>query len=337
LKIQTDISLLKFNTFGINVTSKYFIEVNSENDLREIIVEPKLLKEKKLVLGGGSNILFTRDFEGAILKNNILGLEIVSESTDEILVKAGAGENWHQFVISCIEKGYGGLENLSLIPGNVGASPMQNIGAYGVEVKDCVEEVTFLDMSTGENEVLKAHECKFAYRSSIFKTTFAGEKFISHVTFRLKKNPRVNTSYGAINDELDRLGLEANIKNVSRAVMNIRRSKLPDPRVIGNAGSFFKNPVIEASLAAQLKSMYPDMPNYVAEEGMIKIPAGWLIEKQGWKGKRIGNYGVHTKQALVLVNYGGARGKEINQLATDIQDDIYKTYGILLEKEVNIM
>lgn len=328
---------MHFNTFGIDVFSKFFVRIANIDQLREVIENSAYQKEKKLVLGGGSNILFTRDFEGFVLKNDIMGFDVVSEDENNIVIKAGAGENWHEFVKKNVSAGYGGLENLSLIPGNVGASPMQNIGAYGVEVKDVVEAVECIDLKSGEIEIFNASMCEFGYRSSVFKTKLAGQKFIHSVSFRLNKKSKPNTSYGAIENELEKLGLPATIQNVSQAVINIRRSKLPDPTEIGNAGSFFKNPEISAEQAEKLKINYPDCPLYPVENGHFKAAAGWLIEKAGWKGKIIKNYGVHSKQALVLVNYGGSKGSDILDLAREIQQNILSRFGIHLEMEVNIL
>ena len=337
LNIETNKSLLNYNTFGIKVFSKFFAEIKSLGDVQNIIHDKNFSDEKILVLGGGSNILFTKDFDGLVLKNDISGIEVISEDENSIEVRVGAGNNWHQFVQDCVTSNYGGLENLSLIPGNVGASPMQNIGAYGVEVKDRVTKVEFIDLKTGEEESLRADECEFGYRTSVFKTSLAGQKFIHHVSFKLSKNPVLNTSYGAIEQELERMGESPTIASVSQAVINIRRSKLPNPAEIGNAGSFFKNPVIDSGLAEKLKNEYPDMPQYPAGEGQTKVAAGWLIEKAGWKGKRFDGHGVHAKQALVLVNYGGASGSDVNHLADQIKDSIHNQFGIDLEKEVNIL
>ena len=289
-----------------------------------------------LILGGGSNILFTQDFDGIVLLNSIKGISVVDENENEIILEVGAGENWHEFVLYCVKKNYGGLENLSLIPGNVGASPMQNIGAYGVEVKDSVNTVKFIDLKSGLSDELTTEHCEFAYRSSIFKTKFKNQKFITHVRFKLNKRPVFNTSYGAIEEELMKLNLIPSVENISSAVINIRRSKLPDPKLIGNAGSFFKNPVISFEKAEKLKTEFPEVPLYPSGDSGMKVAAGWLIEKAGWKGKRFNNFGVHAKQALVLVNYGGSKGSEINILADKIRESIREKFDVELEKEVNI-
>ena len=326
------------NTFGVTAFCDQFIQINSVSELRSIMKESFYEKADKLILGGGSNILFTKDFKGIVINNDVLGIEIVRETEDHVWIKAGAGEVWHDFVLDCIKRGYSGIENLSLIPGQVGASPMQNIGAYGVEVKDYVDSVICIDLKDGREEVYANSECEFGYRSSVFKTRFKGQKFISHVVFKLNKKVNFNTSYGAIKTELDRMNVtELSLQAVSDAIINIRRSKLPDPKKIGNAGSFFKNPVVELKKARELEASYPEIPMYPAGDGFKKLAAGWLIEKAGWKGKRVNDHGVHVNQALVLVNYGNAKGSDINKLANDIQKSISDKFGVVLEKEVNIV
>lgn len=337
MKITTNQPLLKYNTFGVNVSAKFFALIDSIDDLLSIIQDNNYSTIPILVLGGGSNILFTQDFDGIVLKNNLKGISVVDENENEIILEVGAGENWHDFVSYCVKLNYGGLENLSLIPGNVGASPMQNIGAYGVEIKDSVRKVKFIDLKSGLSEELNAEQCEFGYRSSIFKTRYKDQKFITHVRFKLNKKPVFNTSYGAIEEELKKLDLEHSVENISRAVINIRRSKLPDPAMIGNAGSFFKNPVISFENAEKLKAEFPEVPLYPAGDSGMKVAAGWLIEKAGWKGRRINNFGVHEKQALVLVNYGGSQGSEIDNLAEQIRQNIKEKFGVELEKEVNIL
>lgn len=336
MTVQENISLLPFNTFGVDVKAGQFIQVTNIDEAREVLSEKKYKVRQKLILGGGSNVLFTRDFDGLILRNGIMGRSIAEEDGSSVVLDAGSGENWHSLVMYCVERNYGGIENLSLIPGSVGAGPMQNIGAYGVEIKDCVEEVEFMDLSGGELHIYDAGRCEFGYRNSIFKKSLAGKVLITRVRLRLSRNPRFNTAYGDIEAELKRLGGKVSVKNVSQAVINIRRSKLPDPAELGNAGSFFKNPVVEESLVNSLKSEFADLPLYAAGEGKFKLAAGWLIEKAGWKGRRTGNCGVHNKQALVLVNYGGARGNEILQLAEEIASDVQSKFGIVLEREVNV-
>jgi len=335
MEIKENISLKPFNTFGIVVNATQFVEVNQVNQLKEILQQNKL---PLLMLGGGSNVLFTQDFNGLVIKNNIKGIEIVSENNQEIVLKVGAGENWHDFVLNCVSKNYAGLENLSLIPGTVGASPMQNIGAYGVEVKDMIISVEALNKSTLQLESFTNIACEFDYRSSIFKTSLKDKYFIISVTFCLSKKPSINSSYGAINEALENMGVvNPTIQDISRAVINIRSSKLPNPKEIGNGGSFFKNPVVSFTKKNALLEKYPSMPHYLQNDGTFKIAAGWLIEICGWKGKRIANYGVHVHQALVLVNYGGASGSDIFNLSEDIIHSVYQTFGIKLEREVNII
>lgn len=334
--ISENISLKPFNTFGIDASARYFAAFASVEELHAI------LREKQgvplLILGGGSNLLLTQDFDGLVLKNEIRGIEVVSENEHEAIVRAGAGEVWHEFVLYCIEKGFAGIENLSLIPGSVGASPMQNIGAYGVEIKDVFEKLEAYEIATGEIHTYTNAECAFGYRESIFKREAKGRYIITEVYFRLSKNASLNTSYGAIESELQAQGIGSpTIRDVSNAVISIRSSKLPDPKKIGNAGSFFKNPVIDESLYQQIRQQYPEAPAYPAGPGKVKMPAGWLIETAGWKGKTIGRYGVHTRQALVLVNYGGATGSQVYQLSSDILEDIYRRFGVTLEREVNIL
>lgn len=334
--ISENISLKPFNTFGIDVATKYFAAFSSTEELKVILDECKDIPV--LVLGGGSNLLLTKDFDGLVLKNEIRGIEIVSETEDEVIVRSGAGEVWHDFVLYCISKGFSGVENLSLIPGSVGASPMQNIGAYGVEIKDVFEKLEAYEMATGEIHTYDNAACEFGYRESIFKRAVKGKYIITQVYYKLSKKHKLNTTYGAIESELQANGIgQPTIKDISNAVIAIRSSKLPDPKQIGNAGSFFKNPVVEKSVYDKILQAYPNAPAYPAEEGKVKMPAGWLIETAGWKGKTISNYGVHTKQALVLVNYGGATGHQIYALSTQIIDDIFKKFGILLEREVNIV
>ena len=333
--IKHNISLKSFNTFGIDVQSASFVEVSTIAELKQIIQNTT---QEMLILGEGSNILFTQNYAGLVIKNNIKGIEIISEDKQKIILKVGAGENWHEFVMHCIKNNYAGLENLSLIPGTVGASPMQNIGAYGVEVKDTIISVEALNKSTLQLESFTNIACEFDYRSSIFKTTLKDKYFITSVVFGLSKKPTINSSYGAINDELKSMKVaNPTIQDISKAVINIRSSKLPNPKEIGNSGSFFKNPVVSFSKKNDLLLKYPSMPHYLQNDGTFKIAAGWLIEACGWKGKRIDNYGVHTKQALVLVNYGGATGKEIYHLSEQIIQSVKSTFDIELEREVNIV
>tara|TARA_R110002072_G_scaffold111614_11_gene239786 strand:- start:166 stop:1182 length:1017 start_codon:yes stop_codon:yes gene_type:complete len=338
MKVASNVSLKAYNTFGIKAKAKKFIEVSSIN---EAIEQFKTIENNPmLILGGGSNILLTKDFDGIVIKNNIKGIEKVHETETEIELKIGAGENWHQFVCYCVEHAYYGIENLSLIPGYVGASPMQNIGAYGVEVKDVIKSVEAVEIKTGMLRVFTKDECEFDYRSSIFKTSHKGQFFITSVNFILSKIPKFKIEYGAIKDQLLQDGINLNnlsIKAVSQAVISIRKSKLPDPKEIGNSGSFFKNPVVSKKQYLKLKASYPSMPAYELPNSQYKIAAGWMIETDGWKGFREGDYGVHAKQALVLVNYDEATGNELYQLSERIIQSIQKRFDILLEREVNII
>lgn len=333
MKIQQNISLKQYNTFGIDAIAKRFVSVNSIKDLKEVIAQEKDI----FLLGGGSNMLLTSDIEKLVVHLNIKGIIVNDTEKDFVFVTAEAGEDWHQFVLWCISQNYGGLENLSLIPGNVGTSPIQNIGAYGVEIKDTFQQLEALEISTGKIKTFKKEECNFGYRNSVFKNELKSKYIIVSVTFKLSKNNHIlNTSYGAINTFLEDLK-SPTIKDVSNAVINIRESKLPDPKKIGNSGSFFKNPVISKDEFILLKEKYPEIPYYIVSENCIKIPAGWLIEQSGFKGKRFGDAGVHTKQALVLVNYNNATGSEIFELAKKIQKKIKEMFNINLDIEVNII
>jgi len=335
--LRNDISLKPFNTFGIDVNANRFATFLSIEELNSLLSQREA-NEPLLILGGGSNLLLTKDFNGLVLKNEIIGFNLIEETDTEVIVEAGAGEVWHQFVMNCIENGYAGLENLSLIPGSVGASPMQNIGAYGVEIKDAFEYLDAFEISTGELKRFKKEDCQFGYRESVFKNIYKDQFVICRVAFRLSKNPKINTSYGAIESELQKMGIsEPTIRDVSKAVIAIRQSKLPDPAVLGNAGSFFKNPVVDESLVEKIKATYPDVPNYPAESGKRKLAAGWLIETSGWKGKVVETCGVHKLQALVLVNYGGSTGKQIYDLSSQIINDVEAKFGVKLEREVNIL
>ena len=333
--IQTNKNLKEYNTFGISVKAEMFAVFSSIEELKQIL---SFRNDKKLlVLGGGSNLLLTKDFDGLVIKNEIKRFEVIEETVSEVIVESGAGENWHEFVLNCIDKGFGGIENLSLIPGSVGASPMQNIGAYGVEIKDVFESLSAYHIASGEIHYFDKTKCEFGYRESIFKNKVKGEYIILTVTFRLTKNPTINSSYGAINEQLKVMGIQVpTIKELSAAVIAIRQSKLPDPKIIGNAGSFFKNPTVEIALLEQIQKNYPDIPNYPALNGK-KLAAGWLIEKSGWKGRTFDNYGVHKLQALVLVNYGNCTGQEIFDLSSQIIQDVFEKFGVLLEREVNIL
>ncbi len=335
-EIKENISLKNYNTFRIDVKSRFFVECTSSKDIVDFLKTRKSPNLPLLVLGGGSNVLFTQDFDGYILRPSIKGIEIINESDVDITVRVGAGEDWDEFVAYCVERNWGGIENLSLIPGNVGTCPIQNIGAYGVEVKDVISEVETLNLSTLKSVNYKNNECEFAYRDSIFKQKLKGTHIITHVTFKLQKQLVFKLDYGKLKDELKRFD-KVNLTNIRQAVIDIRDSKLPKPEEIGNAGSFFKNPVIEKPKAIELLSQYENMPSYDQGMGKVKIPAGWLIEKAGWKGRRIGSTGVHENQALVLVNYGGSSGSEIYKLATEIQKSVKNMFDIDIAMEVNIV
>lgn len=347
MQVQQNYSLKNYNTFGINVSAKYFAEFDSV-DILESLLQKEGKVSPKMILGGGSNILFTKDFPGLILKNNISFIKKIREKGGEVLIRAGAGVNWHQFVLHCVGYNYGGIENLSLIPGNVGASPMQNIGAYGVEIKDVFRELEAYDLQENSVRKFTATECEFGYRESVFKKKYKDRFVILNVTFALNTHPVFNTSYGAIEQELERMKIEqVSMKAISDAVINIRSSKLPDPALLGNAGSFFKNPVISKDRFMMLKERFyasakenisiKEIPFYPIDEEHLKIPAGWLIEQCGWKGYRKGDAGCYSKQALVLVNYGKATGKEIYDLSSEIVQSVKGKFGISLEREVNII
>lgn len=330
--------LIQHNTFGVVAFAKYFCEITSTEELSQLHKLTEYQDNSLLILGGGSNLLFTKDFDGLVIKNSIKGVALLEENDSEVVVKVGAGEVWHQFVMHAIENNWGGIENLSLIPGTVGAAPMQNIGAYGVEIRQAFENLEAFHLESGELRTYNNHECKFGYRDSIFKNKVKGQYFITSVTLRLTKNHTYNTSYGAVQDTLQEMGVqELSIKAISDAVVHIRQSKLPDPSVIGNAGSFFKNPTIDKVDYEGLKQEFSNLPGYKLPDNKVKIPAGWLIEQCGWKGKRLGNIGVHEKQALVLVNYGGGTGQELKNLAIEIQSSVADNFGIELSPEVNFI
>lgn len=344
MTVKENHALKEHNTFGINAYAKYFIDVTTESELLQAIEFYKKLeqypKTPLLFLGGGSNILFRADFPGLVIKLSLKGIkETTSQETDRVMVSAMAGENWHEFVLYTLSKNYGGLENLSLIPGNVGTSPMQNIGAYGREIKDLFIELRALNLETLEIETLSHSDCNFGYRESIFKNTAKGKYAILEVSFSLSTaNHILNTSYGAIEKQLEKNGVsEPTIHDVSKAVVEIRESKLPNPSILGNAGSFFKNPTISVEAFEKLLEKDPEIPSYPQPTG-VKVPAGYLIEKQGWKGKQIGNVACHELQSLVIVNKtGNASGEEIFDFSQQIIDSVKSAYGITLEREVNIV
>lgn len=337
MEILEDKSLKNHNTFGIGAKAKFFCEITSIADLKkalELKGYPSLF-----VLGGGSNMLITNDLENLVLYINIKGIEVVSENDDEAIIKVCAGENWHNLVLWTLEHDYGGLENLSLIPGNTGTAPIQNIGAYGVELKDTFVSCEAMEITSQKLKTFTKEECQFGYRDSYFKNEGLGKYIITSVSFKLtKRNHRLNVAYGAIVSELQNNGITSpGIKDVSNAVISIRKSKLPDPKELGNSGSFFKNPVLDRQQFDNFNKLYPNAPFYIVSEDEFKIPAGWLIEQCGFKGKRFGDAGVHKKQALVLVNYGNASGGEIIELAENIIASVERKFGISITPEVNII
>lgn len=338
MQIQQNISLKQYNTFGIDVSAQYFSSFSDINELEDILAYAQTRQLEKLIIGGGSNILFTKNFNGIVAKNNLSSITLVKEDAAYYYVKANAGEVWHNLVMHCIENNYGGIENLSLIPGCVGAAPMQNIGAYGIELKDIFFELEAYDTEDKKMIVFNLNDCEFGYRESVFKTKYKGRFVIVSITLKLTKNHIFHTKYGAIEHELERMNInELSIKNISQAVINIRSSKLPNPKEIGNAGSFFKNPVIDSLLFDALIKQYPGMPHYPASDNMHKLAAGWLIEQCNFKGYRKNDAGCHAKQALVLVNYVKAKGQEILDLSNEIIQTVKEKFNVTLEREVNII
>jgi UDP-N-acetylmuramate dehydrogenase len=337
LQIQENVSLKNFNTFGIDISAKYFVEINHEDELVELFMDPQWLQMERLVLGGGSNMLFVKNFDGLVIRMNIRGIEH-RINHNEVFVEAGAGEVWNDLVNFCVAREYAGIENLSLIPGSVGASPIQNIGAYGVELKDVLYSCRAFEIATGKFRTFTNKDCHFGYRDSIFKNELKEKFIIVSVKFRLSLIPNINLKYGAIEQELaNRNIIQPTIKDVSQVVSHIRVSKLPDPSTIGNAGSFFKNPVIGIEQFKEVQSKFPEMVNYPSGDNLVKLAAGWLIEQCGWKGKVVGHTGTWKNQALVLVNHGGATGEEVYSLSSQIIDSVYTKFGVLLEREVNIV
>ena len=336
LSIEEQYSLKNLNTFGLEVSADYFIKLSSTGEIKEFIKNQHFKNVPQLVLGLGSNVLFTDNFRGVVVKPDIQGIEVVEENSEAMEIRCGAGVEWDNLVEWSVKKNLGGLENLSLIPGTVGASPIQNIGAYGAEVKDTI--ITVEGQRLDDNTAFKINnfDCEFGYRTSIFKTRLRGKMIITHVTFRLSKKPLLNTDYGMVLSETKKIG-EINLNNIRQAILNIRRDKLPEPAKIGNAGSFFKNPVINASKALRIKEMYPEAIFYKTHTNQFKVSAAFLIEKCGWKGFRQGDAGVHEKQALILVNHGKAKGMEIFDLSQRIRESVQKTFEIDLEYEVNII
>ena len=333
--IVKNIPLENYNTFRLRYSADNFVRITNERSAVSLFSNAKILKKPLLILGGGSNVLFVNDFKGTIIHPAFKRIRVEKQSDNYVIISAGAGAEWDKLVEWTVERGFSGLENLSLIPGSVGASPVQNIGAYGVEIKDFIVKVRTISIEDGSIRIFNNEECQFGYRTSIFKGKMKGKYLVTRVYYKLNINPLLNLNYGSLKEEADKLG-GATIKNVRQAVINIRSNKLPDPKVTGNAGSFFKNPVIKSAIADQFKEIYPDMPVYNDRIGMKKLAAGWLIEKCGWKGKKIGSAGVHDKQALVLINLGNATGKEIYHLSELIRVSVEDKFGIRLEREVEV-
>ena len=337
MKILHDVSLKNLNTFGIDSLAKIFAEVFSVDELVEVLSSSWPKNNRKLILGGGSNILLTDNFDGLVIKISIPGIKIIKEDNEFVFINAGAGVVWNDLVSFCVEKNFGGIENLSLIPGTVGAAPIQNIGAYGQELKEVFYSLTGIFIENLEETILYNNDCKFGYRDSIFKNELKRKFIVTSITLKLNKHPLINLNYDAVKNEIEKLKLEKiTIRDVSKIVTDIRKKKLPNPNEIGNAGSFFKNAEVDEEKYISLRKEFPDIVGHKISEDKFKLAAGWLIEKCGWKGKRFGNAAVHINQSLVLVNYGNAAGKEILQLADEIENSVKKKFGITLHKEVNI-
>ncbi len=338
MEIAQNFSLKRFNTFGVDAAARAFVNATSENELFEILSAAELKSYPKFILGGGSNILLTKDFNGLVIKNSIPGIEILKEDEHTATLEAGAGVNWNDLVEYCINRNMGGIENLILIPGTAGAAPIQNIGAYDEELSETFYSLRGFYTDTGTPAIFYKNDCRFGYRSSIFKKELKNKFAITKIQLKLNKNPRPNISYGNVKEELEKSGItDFNIRNVSKAIAKIRREKLPDPGVIGNAGSFFKNPEIGSDQFNKLKEKYPDIRGYLLGNENFKLAAAWLIEKAGWRGYRKGNTGTHERQPLVIVNYGGASGEEILHFAKDVKRSVYEKFEIVLEEEVNIV
>ncbi len=337
MTIQNNFSLKKYNTFGIEAKAKQFIAVHSLEDLKTVLQEHQ--SEQKFILGGGSNMLLTQDINALVIHIDLKGKKVLKEEDDFVWVESQAGENWHEFVLWTIDQNFGGLENMSLIPGNVGTTPVQNIGAYGTEIKDTFVSCDSMTIATQEMKTFDKEDCHFGYRESIFKHEAKDQFIITSVIFKLTKhNHKINTSYGDITKELEKQNVSTpTLKDVSNAVIAIRQSKLPDPKELGNSGSFFKNPIISKEQYEKVHALHPEMPHYVISETEVKVPAGWLIERAGFRGKRFGDAGIHKNQALVLVNYGNATGQEILAVSRDIQATILREFGIVIEAEVNVV
>jgi UDP-N-acetylmuramate dehydrogenase len=337
MKIYNNFSLKSYNTFGIEASANRFVSVNSVDELKQVLQENQQVK--KFILGGGSNMLLTQDIDALVIHIDLKGIEIVKEDTDFVWVEGMAGENWHEFVLWNIDQNFGGLENMSLIPGNVGTTPVQNIGAYGAEIKDTFVQCEAINIATQEIKIFNNSDCKFDYRESIFKQELKNQFIITKVVFKLTKhNHKINIAYGDIMGELEKKKIEKpDIKQVSNAVIAIRKLKLPDPKELGNSGSFFKNPIISLELFNKVQGKFPDIKSYKISETEVKVPAGWLIEQAGFKGKRFGDAGIHKNQALVLVNYGNATGEEILAVSKDIQTTVFEKFGVKIEAEVNVI
>lgn len=337
IRYYTDFSLKRHHTFGTEASARYFFEFTETEDLQQFLATNNIWEEHEiLVLGEGSNLLFLDDFQGLIIYPNIPGIRIINEDRNHVWLEAGSGVNWDQLVEFAVFNRWGGIENLSLIPGKAGASAVQNIGAYGMEIQDRVENVTGFDLKTMSEYTIADSDFQYAYRDSIFKHQLKNRFIITSVVFKLDKFPEFILDYGDLKKEVEKKG-EVNLRNIRQAVIRIRESKLPDPKVMGNAGSFFKNPVVDSALAEQLISAYPTLPHYPSTDGQVKLAAGWMIDQCGWKGFRQGDAGVHERQALVLVNYGNATGREIYNLSEEIKLSVQKKFGVLLEREVNVI
>lgn len=336
MEVRENYSLKNYNTFGIDVKCRYFVESDTESEFLEFVSSYELKPEEIMVLGEGSNFLFTDDFDGTVFYPTMKGMEIVEENDEHVWVKVGAGEVWDDFVAWAVEQGYGGVENLSLIPGHVGAAPVQNVGAYGMEAGDTIERVEAIQIEKARKETISAADCRFAYRDSVFKGEWKNRYIVTYVVFRLTKVPEFRLNYGSVREELQKLG-EVSLKNIRRAIIQIRRAKLPDVKELPNAGSFFKNPVVSREQAGQLKERYPELPVYPVDEDRVKLAAGWLIEQCGWKGKDLGKAGVYEKQALILVNRAGASGVEVARLANEVKKSVFMTFGVWIEPEVYVI
>lgn len=336
MEVRENYSLKNYNTFGIDIKCRYFVESDTESEFLEFVSSYELKPEEIMVLGEGSNFLFTDDFEGTVFYPTIKGMEIVEENDEHVWVRIGAGEIWDDFVAWAVERGYGGVENLSFIPGHVGAAPVQNVGAYGMEAGDTIERVEAIQIEEARKDVIDAADCRFAYRDSIFKGEWKNKYIITYVVFRLTKAPEFRLNYGSVQEELQKLG-EVNLKNIRQAIIHIRRAKLPDVKELPNAGSFFKNPVVPREQAEQLKEKYPELPVYPVDKDRVKLAAGWLIEQCGWKGKDLGKAGVYEKQALILVNRAEASGVEVAHLANEVKKSVFMTFGVWIEPEVYVI